>query len=158
MLGRIPAAIMLPAAVFVVAAKKPEVPIDPGPPPASLERFQELAVPAVLAGFFDPGSAQFQWDRDVIGGYWKPVLGKKVPGWWTCGLVNGKNRMGGYVGFRRFVVVVNYDRVAFVQTGDGSTYDFTVTVRRCHSEGYSSDRRFETRGAADSCRRTPLWV
>lgn len=109
---------------FAAHAKKQETPVDPGPPPTSVEEFQRIAVPALLSGFFDPDSAQITWDRGITGGYWKPVLSKKIPGWFTCGLVNGKNRFGGYVGARRFVVVEYAGSVVFSQVGDGSTYDF----------------------------------
>jgi hypothetical protein len=105
------------------AAKKPEAPIDPGPQPTE-EQLHQAGERAILAGFFDPSSAQFQWDQGIAGGYWKPVLQGKVQGWFTCGLVNGKNRMGGYVGFRRFVVVMNNGRVVYSATGDGGNYDF----------------------------------
>lgn len=104
---------------------KEEAPVDPGPEP-SVELFRQLAEPALLRGFFDPGSAQFQWDRGLVGGYWKPLFSKKIPGWFTCGLVNGKNRMGGYVGFHRFVVVVRNDQIVFSQIGDGSAYDLVA--------------------------------
>ncbi|WP_415642687.1 hypothetical protein [Sphingomonas antarctica] len=73
-------------------AKKDDAPINPGPAPISFAAFKELAEPVLLAGFFDPGAAQITWDRGLTGGYWKPVLSKKIPGWFTCGLVNGKNR------------------------------------------------------------------
>jgi len=104
-------------------AKKPDVPVDPGPPPASVEDFRRLATDALLAGFFDPGAAQVTWDRGITAGYWKPLLQKKIPGWFTCGMVNGKNRMGGYVGARRFVVVEFQGRVVFSQVGESGPYD-----------------------------------
>lgn len=119
-------AVLVLTASTAEAKKKPEVPIDPGPEPSSWEHFKSEGERAVLQGFFDPSSAQFQWDNGYTGGYWKPVLQKKVPGWFTCGLVNGKNRMGGYVGFRRFVVVMFNDRVVFSEVGDGGTYDFVA--------------------------------
>lgn len=115
------------AALFIASpaqAKKDQAPIDPGPPPTSVEEFQRLATAAILARFFDPGAAQISWDRGLTGGYWKPVLSKKIPGWFTCGMVNGKNRMGGYVGARRFVAVYYSGQIVYSEVGDGSTYDF----------------------------------
>lgn len=47
---------------------------------------------AVSKSFFDPEAAQF---RDVV----------QHPDGVVCGTVNGKNRMGGYVGFVRFALV-----------------------------------------------------
>lgn len=106
-------------------AKKEEPAVDPGPPPASVEEFKRISESAILNGFFDPGSAQITWDRGITGGYWKPPLSKKVPGWFTCGLINAKNRMGGYVGARRFVVVQYAGQVVFSSVSDGSNFDFT---------------------------------
>jgi hypothetical protein len=48
----------------------------------------------VTTSFFDPASAQFNWS----------MLRRENK---YCGYVNGKNRMGGYVGFRLFTVVPN---------------------------------------------------
>lgn len=117
-------AFCLAAIIGLSAAKKSQAPIDPGPQPNSLQDYHQQGEAAILRGFFDPTSAQFQWDQGIVGGWFKPVLGAKIPGWWTCGLVNGKNRMGGYVGFRRFVVVMNAGKIVYAQTGDGSEYDF----------------------------------
>ena len=54
----------------------------------AITRFQNL----VKANLFDPGSAQFQNIR------------LNPDGTALCGQVNAKNRMGGYVGFRQFLV------------------------------------------------------
>ena len=109
--------------VLSVAAKKEEAAIDPGPRP-EIGEFRQKAEQAVLAGFFDPSSAQFDWNHGIVGGYFKPVLQRKQQGWWTCGLVNGKNRMGGYVGFRSFVVVMNNGAITYAATSTGGNYDF----------------------------------
>jgi len=116
-------ALLLAVLACSIAAKKPEPTLDPGPRPDTLE-FRQKAEQALLAGFFDPSSAQFQWDHGLVGGWFKPVLQRKIPGWWTCGMVNGKNRMGGFVGFRSFVVVMNNGAVTFSGVGDGGSYDF----------------------------------
>lgn len=106
------------------SAKKIDVPVDPGPPPSSFEDYKRLAETSLLQSFFDPSSAQIQWDRGVVGGYWKPPFERKVAGWFTCGLVNGRNRMGGYVGFRRFVVVEREGTVVFSAVSTGDNIDF----------------------------------
>jgi hypothetical protein len=49
-------------------------------------------IKVLRSGLFDPESAQFQDVKHFS------TTGA------TCGLVNAKNRMGGYVGFTRFVV------------------------------------------------------
>jgi hypothetical protein len=87
--------------------------------------FRQNAERAVLVGFFDPGSAIFEWPFGFTYGSWKPVMQSRIDGWWTCGRVNAKNRMGGYVGSRYFVVVMNdVGKVLFSETGSGEDFDF----------------------------------
>ena len=47
----------------------------------------------------------------------------------TCGEVNAKNKMGGYIGFKKFIVV---DKLAVVETDDDSSghgmYNLTVNA------------------------------
>jgi hypothetical protein len=88
-------------------------------------KFRKNAERAVLTGFYDPGSATFEWPFGFTYGSWKPVLQSRIEGWWTCGRVNAKNRMGGYVGSRYFVVVMNDDgRALFNETSSGGDFDF----------------------------------
>lgn len=62
----------------------------PAPPePVKPDPFQEVKA-AVAAKMFDPGSATFQ------------ALSVKVTDFAYCGEVNAKNRMGGYVGYKKF--------------------------------------------------------
>lgn len=117
------------AAIMLMGAKKPDVAPDPGPQPASVVEFRQKAEAAIVQGFFDPSTAQFQWDRGIVGSWFKPFLSAKIPGWWTCGLVNGKNRMGGYVGFRRFVAVMRNGSIVFTQIGDGG--DIDILTAQC---------------------------
>ncbi len=117
-------------------AKKDAEHVDPGPPPTSIQEFRELSTSAILAGFFDPDAAQITWDRGITGGYWKPLLSKKIPGWFTCGVVNGKNRFGAYVGPRRFIVVYNSGKIVFNQTGEGGQFDLVqVSCDKAISQG-----------------------
>lgn len=56
----------------------------------------------------DPGSAQFR-GTSCAKGWWGsvPILGMGVQfGWLYQGEVNAKNSYGGYVGFRRFQVLI----------------------------------------------------
>ena len=90
-------------------------------------RFKANAERAMLSSFFDPGSAIVEWPYGFTYGSWKPVLQGRIDGYWTCGRVNGKNRMGGYVGSRYFVVVLGHNaEVKFQEVGDGSDYDFVA--------------------------------
>jgi PDZ domain len=107
-----------------VAAKKEQPPVDPGPQP-DLIAAQATAEATIKSSLFDPNSAEFQWPFAWTGGYWKPVLQGKRVGWWTCGLVNAKNRMGGYVGFQNFVVVFFNGSLTHYEVGTGGDYDFT---------------------------------
>jgi hypothetical protein len=61
-----------------------------GPPEdsATIEMKREVA-----EEFFDPGSAEFRNVREAVIGY--------------CGEVNGKNRFGGYVGFKAFTTFID---------------------------------------------------
>jgi hypothetical protein len=105
-------------------AKKPEVPVDPGPQPDFLAA-QQLSETTIRASFFDPNSAEFQWPFAWTGSYYKPMLQSKKVGWWTCGLVNARNRMGGYVGFQNFVVVFNNGSLIFTEVGSNQQFDLT---------------------------------
>ena len=51
---------------------------------------------AVLEQMFDPGSAQFRSEQIA-------EHAKTTQGWAIAGEVNGKNRFGGYVGYRQFI-------------------------------------------------------
>ena len=73
---------LIAGALIFTRAKPPEAP-TPDP-------FQDMKA-AVAAQMFDPGSATFQ------------TLTEKIPGFVYCGEVNAKNRMGGYVGYKRFI-------------------------------------------------------
>jgi hypothetical protein len=106
--------------------------IDHGEQPASIYSagrldialFRRNAEAAIKADLFDPSSAQIEWPYGFTMGTWKPFLRKRVTGYLTCGRVNAKNRMGGYVGSTAFVVVVDGSgRVLFKEVGDGTAYD-----------------------------------
>lgn len=78
--------------------------------------------------FFDPQSAVFEWPTGFLYGKWKPLLRRSVTGYISCGWVNAKNRMGGYVGRRAFVVVMDGQRIIFSDI-DGAELD--VVGRTC---------------------------
>ena len=111
----------------IASAKNVNPPVDPGPQPDFLQA-QSIAESTMRANFFDPGLAEFQWPFNWTGGYWKPVLQGKKKGWWTCGLVNAKNRMGGYVGFQNFAVVFYNGALVYYEVGTGQQYNFTNAI------------------------------
>lgn len=85
---------------------------------------------AISARLIDPSSAQFDWPYGFMYGTWKAFLGPKVEGYITCGLVNARNRMGGYVGRTAFVVVLNQaGGVLFSDMGTGK--DFDIVSSQC---------------------------
>lgn len=107
-------AISLAGANPALARKEPEPPVEYGPAP-TWERFQELAEQAVRDRLIDPDSAKFKWLGGPQQGFYKPMLAKRINGYYACGLVNARNRMGGYTGDSYFIVVIDYDQVLYVQ-------------------------------------------
>lgn len=79
------------------------------------QAFRERGEQAIIARLIDPDSAKIMW----LGGYYKgafqPFLQRKVEGYVGCGLVNAKNRMGGYSGDRAFVVVIDNDMLRYAE-------------------------------------------
>lgn len=93
-------------------------------------RFRVNAESAVLSGFFDPSSAVFEWPYGFTYGSWKPVLRGRIEGYWTCGKINAKNRMGGYVGSRYFVVVLDRNaQVLYNEVGAGGRSGDLVSLQ-----------------------------
>jgi hypothetical protein len=85
--------------------------------------FRQAGEAAVRKQLVDPGSAQFEWPYGFIYGTWKPLLAKRIEGYWTCGQINARNRMGGYTGATYFVVVMDKNaNVSFVDMDSGSKY------------------------------------
>jgi PDZ domain len=120
------AAALLGAALITAGpaqAKKEEpAPYVYGPPP-DWAQFRRLAEAEVRARLFDPDSAKFEWPHGYKKGFYKPFLSARVNGYVTCGLVNSRNRMGGYVGRTYFAVVEDNGAVAYLEIGGGSGSD-----------------------------------
>jgi hypothetical protein len=113
------AAAQLVAAIATPAAAKDAPPYEYGPVP-TLERFQELGEQAVHMRLVDPDSARIRWLGELQQGFYKPMLAKRVHGYYACGLVNARNRMGGYNGDTYFIVVVDYDLVRYVEISENA--------------------------------------
>ena len=90
-----------------------------GPPP-DWATFRQMAETDVAARLIDPESARFSWSGGYYKGAFKPFLSARVTGYVACGLVNAKNRMGGYTGYGSFVVVIDYDRVLYAEVDRGT--------------------------------------
>jgi hypothetical protein len=94
--------------------------------------FRRNAESALRARLIDPESARIDWTHGFLLGSWKPFMSKRIDGYWTCGLVNARNRMGGYTGSTAFVVVL--DPNGYVQYADiGESKDFDVLTASCNN-------------------------
>ena len=92
--------------------------------------FRRNAEAALKGRLVDPDSARIEWPYGFTYGTWKPLLGKRFEGYWSCGLINARNRMGGYTGSTFFVVVL--DSAGQVQFADvGSARDFDILANQC---------------------------
>lgn len=93
-----------------------------------MERFRQAAERELRSRMFDPESARFEWPYGFINGTWQPPFRKPIEGYWTCGRVNAKNRMGGYTGNHSFVAVVSAGGVVqYVESGTGGDFDILAT-------------------------------
>ncbi len=110
----------LVAAIPASAKKDPPVAAEYGPEP-DWQQYKGLAEAAVRAQLVDPDSAQFSWPHGYVKRGYTPFLSKRVYGYATCGYVNSRNRMGGYVGRLPFVVVIDYGQVRYVEVSTAVT-------------------------------------
>lgn len=125
---------MLPA-LFLISAKPPEI-VDPGPQPTFGEGVA-LAESATKARLIDPDSAKFEWPYDFTGGSLKALLSRRTTGWITCGLVNSRNRMGGFAGQSFVEVVINNGAVAMLDIGTSEEIDIVrISCQKLVSQGF----------------------
>ena len=95
-----------------------------------MSQFRRVAEQAVVSRLIDPESARIEFPYGFMSGAWKPLFQKKIEGYWTCGRVNAKNRMGGYTGSTSFVVVLSPNAaVQYVELGTGK--DFDILTGQC---------------------------
>jgi len=84
---------------------------------------------ALIGRLIDPESARIEWTRGFVLGSWKPMFAPRIDGYWTCGRINARNRMGGYTGSTAFVVVLGREgSVRYVEIGTADDVDF-LTVQ-----------------------------
>jgi hypothetical protein len=100
---------------------------DFGPPPSGDYKAQIRSTFDLI--LFDGASARYRFERPVKS-YLKaaPVYGTSLTyGWRVCGLVNAKNRFGGYVGWRRFFTLFNHNAIVFrIMGGDEDLNDASI--------------------------------
>jgi len=91
---------------------------DFGPRP-DWAQSKQLIEDAVRSGLIDPDSAQFEWPFGFKQGSWQVMFGSRYWGWVVCGIVNAKNRFGGYVGRSNFVAVMRNGEIVYRELADG---------------------------------------
>ena len=112
-----------------------------------LRRRSEAAIKSRL---IDPMSAAVEWPNGFTYGTWKPMLSKRIEGYWTCGRVNAKNRMGGYTGDTPFEVVLNQQGdILYNELGSGDPYGF-LTIACNNSAGHLPPPQPELTGGLDA--------
>ncbi|KKC23951.1 hypothetical protein WP12_22020 [Sphingomonas sp. SRS2] len=98
---------------------------DPAPPASRLissatdwSAMKKVVEDHIRSHLIDPGSADFRWPYGFVFTTYKPtIFSAKVTGWFICGAVNAKNRMGGYAGETPFVVIQDNDEILFSDMG-----------------------------------------
>jgi hypothetical protein len=104
-----------------LAKEVPVVAPDYGPAP-DWARYRELGEAAVKTLLTDPDSAKFEWPTGYIQTRYATGRRTYADGYLACGLVNSRNRMGGYGGRMPFLVVIDHDQVLFVDAAPDFTY------------------------------------
>ena len=105
-----------------------------GPAP-TWERYRQVAEATITAALFDPESARIQWFGSYHKGFFKPFLSPRVEGYLACGVINARNRLGGYVGARAFVVVIDYDRVLYSEVDTSTNGGVTSQCVQAKQDG-----------------------
>ncbi|WP_340645409.1 hypothetical protein [Phenylobacterium sp.] len=98
------------------AADKNTVPLDAGARPTQTEAVR-TGEQAIRQQMFDPDAAKIEWPYLFKSGTLKPTFGKPTAGFWTCGLINGKNRYGAYSGQTWFLIMINNGVVNALDVG-----------------------------------------
>ena len=94
--------------------------------------FRRNAETALRSRLIDPDSGRIEWTHGFQLGTWRPFLSKPIDGYWSCGLINARNRMGGYTGSTAFVVVL--DPTGYVKYSQmGESRDFDVVTASCNN-------------------------
>lgn len=91
--------------------------------------FRRNSESTIRGKLIDPDSARIQWTHGFLLGYWRPFLSRRIEGYWTCGLINARNRMGGYTGSTAFVVVLSPEgQVLYSEIGTASDTDVLTSA------------------------------
>jgi PDZ domain len=113
---------LLVSRIYLMAADVPLTQAEVGTAPV-WEKAVELGNQAILDRLIDPDSAKIEWPYYLVAGSFKGLFSKKQTGYWTCGLVNSKNRMGGYTGKSYFLIMFKNDTVVDLDIGTNGQID-----------------------------------
>lgn len=103
------APMLLPADTALAKTQAPPTVYGPAP---DWGEYRRLAEAAITARLLDPESARYTWLSGYAQAYMRPELFQpRVAGYWACGKVNARNRMGGYSGGGTFLVVIDHGHV-----------------------------------------------
>jgi hypothetical protein len=111
-----PLGLALLAAAAVAATPPSPVPEDYGPQPTFPDAIR-IGEAAIRDRMIDPDSARIEWPYNFIAGTLKPLLGHRNAGYYTCGFVNARNRMGGYTGKVWFLIMERDGKVTSLDIG-----------------------------------------
>lgn len=113
------------------AYAKDNVPSQPALAPDWSE-VRSVTETAIRQRLIDPDSAKIEWPYGFKWGGYKPMLQKRVHGWASCVMVNGRNRMGGYTGSKPAVVVF-LDGVRYLELMDDQ---YGIDSAACAKAGF----------------------
>lgn len=94
--------------------------------------FRRNGEAALRRSLIDPESARIEWTHGFLLGSWGPPFASRIEGYWTCGLINARNRMGGYTGSTAFVVVISPEgQVRYSELGNAREFD--ILTAQCNN-------------------------
>jgi hypothetical protein len=118
--------------------------LDYGPTP-TFEYAVKISESAARANLIDPDSAKFEWPYNFVAGTLKPIFAHTHAGFWTCGRINSRNRLGGYTGRAWLLVMVNNGAVTQLDIGEsGNTDVASVNCENAIKKGELPLSRAET--------------
>jgi hypothetical protein len=97
--------------------------------PESLEASEQAAQAYFSQSLFDPDSALMRVSEPINSHM--AIRGEGAHGWFMCGELNAKNRMGGYVGYRPFWVYFDPADPLNVLSGNVDSYNEYYAQGRC---------------------------
>jgi len=108
---------MIVGALALLGASAPPTADQIGPAP-SFDQAVAAGEAAIKASLVDPDSAKIRWPYNFVGGSLKPLFSKTQYGFYTCGFVNARNRMGGYTGDQWFLIMLRDGQLVSLDIGN----------------------------------------